>query len=206
MVGIVSDKVTDASWAEFVLAVQTRFQRNQHTVLLSKLYHISQTGTVEDYVQMFSDLVDQISAYEIHPDPLHYLTRFLDGLTPAVRVLVAIQQPVDLDNAYTMALLYEELEEGNNPWSAQFVTPPPPRRWHSSSPSTSVSPAPPLPAPPTRWVSKSVEEKRVMKLAIHLMTSGRSSRLTEEQKECYVCGEKWGRERQCKTSIQLHVV
>ena len=23
---------------------------------------------------------------------------------------------------------------------------------------------------------------------------------------CYVCGEKWGREHQCKTSIQLHVV
>jgi hypothetical protein len=109
-------------------------------------------------------LVDQISAYEAHPDPLRYLTRFLDGLTPAVRVLVAIQQPVDLDAAYTMALLYEELGDGSNPWSAQFVTPPPPprrsRRWHSSTPSTSVSPDPPLPAPPTRWVSKSVEEKK----------------------------------------------
>jgi hypothetical protein len=67
---------------------------------------------MEDYVQRFSALVDAISAYETHPDPLHYLTRNLDGLKPAVRVLVAIQQPADLDAAFTMALLYEELGEG----------------------------------------------------------------------------------------------
>jgi hypothetical protein len=54
--------------------------RNQHIVLLWRLYHISQTGTVEDYVQRFFDLVDQLSAYDTHLDPLHYLTRFLDGL------------------------------------------------------------------------------------------------------------------------------
>jgi hypothetical protein len=41
---------SNASWVEFVLAVQTRFQRNQHTVLLRKLYHISQTGTIENYL------------------------------------------------------------------------------------------------------------------------------------------------------------
>jgi hypothetical protein len=81
--------------------------RNQHIVLIRRLYHIAQTGTVEDYVQRFSALVDSISAYETHLDPLHYLTCFLDGLKPAVRVLVAIQQPTDLEAAFTMALVYE---------------------------------------------------------------------------------------------------
>jgi hypothetical protein len=44
--------------------------------------------------------------------PVHYITKFLDGLKPTVRVLVAIQQPATLDAAYTLALLYEELGDG----------------------------------------------------------------------------------------------
>lgn len=67
-------------------------------------------------MQRFFDLVDQISAYDTHPNPLNYLTCFLDGLKPAVRVLVAI--PADLDSAYTMALLYEELGDGCTPWNS----------------------------------------------------------------------------------------
>jgi hypothetical protein len=34
--------------------------------------------------------VDAISPYDLHPDPLYYLTRFLDGLKLFVHVLVAI--------------------------------------------------------------------------------------------------------------------
>jgi hypothetical protein len=97
------------SWTGFVAAVLTRFGRNQHQVLVRRLFHISRTSTIADYVQRFSQLMDQIAAYETKPDPVHYTTRFLDGLKPAVHVLVAIQQPPDLDTAYSLALLYEEL-------------------------------------------------------------------------------------------------
>ena len=100
-------KKPQETWEEFVAAVQGRFMRNQHRVLLRRLFHISQTGTVEDYVRRFTDLIDQIAAFDPHPDPLNHLTRFLDGLKPTVRILVAIQQPEMLDSAYTMALLYE---------------------------------------------------------------------------------------------------
>jgi hypothetical protein len=100
------------TWSGFVAAVLTRFGRNQHQVLVRRLFHISQNSTVADYVQRFSQLMDQIAAYETRPDPVHYTTRFLDGLKPAVRVLVAIQQPPDLDTSYSLALLYEELGEG----------------------------------------------------------------------------------------------
>jgi hypothetical protein len=84
-------KCPQATWAEFIQAVQARFMRNQYQVLLCRLYHISQTSTVEEYVQQFSDLMDQISAYEAHPNQLNYLTCFLDGLRPGMHVLVAIQ-------------------------------------------------------------------------------------------------------------------
>jgi hypothetical protein len=62
-------------WPEFVLAVLVRC-----------LFHICQVTTVEDYLQRFSQLMDRISAYETHPDPIHYIRRFLDGLKPAMCV------------------------------------------------------------------------------------------------------------------------
>jgi hypothetical protein len=70
-----------------------------------RLIHISQTTIVEDYVAQFSALMDQIAAYESCPNPMHYTTKFLDGLKPGVRLLVAIQLPRDLDTAYSLALL-----------------------------------------------------------------------------------------------------
>jgi hypothetical protein len=47
--------------------------------------------------------MDQIAAYEVKSDHVHYTTKFLDGLKSAVRVLVAIQQPPDLDTAYSLS-------------------------------------------------------------------------------------------------------
>jgi hypothetical protein len=83
-------KYPEATWAEFVAAVLIRFMRNQHQVLLRQLYRISQTSTVEYYVHRFSDLIDAILAYEMHPNYLNYLTQFLNGLKPTIRALVAI--------------------------------------------------------------------------------------------------------------------
>ena len=52
-------KKPSASWEEFVQAVQGRFLRNQHQVLLRRLLHLTQMGSVEEYVKQFSELVDQ---------------------------------------------------------------------------------------------------------------------------------------------------
>jgi hypothetical protein len=191
-------KSPQAGWQEFVQAVMVRFMRNQHQILLRRLFRISQTDSVEDYVQRFSDLVDQISAYEPNPDSLRNLTRFLDGLKPAVRVLVAIQQPDSLDAAFTMALLYEELGDGSNPLNLQSTY-----RVHRQP----VLPPPP-PLPPTKWVSRSVEAK---KQSEHLRPSSddRWTSLKAYRKArglCYVCGERWGRDHQCKGAVPLHLV
>jgi hypothetical protein len=127
--------------------------------------------------------MDQIAAYETKPDPMHYTTRFLDGLKPVVRVLVAIHQPPDLDTAYSLALLYEELGEG------------PPQLQSASSPSfPSRRPVSQfVPPPPAKWVSHSVEEWRATE----------SSRSAQDDKWanlkayckskglCFTCGERW---------------
>lgn len=179
--------------------MQARFNRIQHQVLARRLIHICQTSTVEDYVRRFSDLVDRLSVHETNPDPIHYTTKFLDGLKPAVRVLVALQQPQNLDTAYTLALLYEELGDSSSSSSDSGSTS---RKQHMVQ-----EPAIP-PAPPARWISRTVEDKR----------QAEGGRSTNDEKWstlkayrrskglCFICGEKWGKDHQCKTSIQLHVV
>jgi hypothetical protein len=146
-------------WTKFVAAVITHFGRNQHQVLVCRMFHISQTSTVADYVHRFAQLMDQIAAYELHPDPIHYTTRFLDGLKPAVRVLVAIQQPPNLVAAYSLALLYEELGDSALPLPSSGRTSGSNRRYQQ----VPVAAAPP--PPPAKWISRIVEEKRLQELA-----------------------------------------
>ena len=134
---------------------------------------------------MFSYLYDQLSAYEESPDPLHYVTRFLDGLKPQVRLAVAIQKPCDLDTAYELALLHEELGEGQG----------------SGTPVIShrKANALPLPLPPTHKPRVPEEKKQ-------LPTEDKLSALKSfihAKGLCFVCGDKWSREHQCKPSVQL---
>ena len=73
---------------------------------MRQLLHMWQTGGVADYVECFTGLVDQLAAYESHPDPLHYTMRFIDGLRD-VKATVLIRWPSDLDTAYVLAQLQE---------------------------------------------------------------------------------------------------
>ena len=111
-------KYPQGSWDDFCLAHQARFGRNQHATLLRRMFHVRQSTTVEAYVEEFSQLMDQLSAYGHHPDPLYYVTRFMDGLQASVRLMVAIQLPSDLDTAYQLALLHEELGDGSTPFNS----------------------------------------------------------------------------------------
>lgn len=84
----------------------------------------------------FSALMDQITAYQSHPDPVYYVTKFLDRLKPVVRLLVAIQKPVDLDAAYSLSLLYEELGDDSSILGGTIPSPPVPRRSFQPPPSS----------------------------------------------------------------------
>ena len=189
----VQRKSPNISWSEFCCNLQSRFGRNQHQTLLRQLFRIAQTSTVADYVDRFADLYDQLSAYEEIPNTLHYTTRFLDGLKPGVRVAVALQKPKDLDSAYDLALLHEELGEG--------VT-------HINSPAGVRSgPFPlPLPLPSKPRVS---EDRRQSDTLKPTTTDDKLSALRAYRKSkglCFVCGEKWSRDHVCKSTVQLHFV
>jgi len=117
--------------------------------------------------------------------------------------MVAIQQPKDLDTAYTLALIYEELGDGTN--SCSNI----PSATGSASRRQAMSHAPPPPpAPPARWVSRSVEEKCQAEgnrpSNDDKWTSLKAYRRSKGL--CFICGEKWGKDHRCKPSIQLNIV
>lgn len=80
-----------ASWLEPVQGRAPRASWEEHQQFIRRLFHISQNSKVSDYVDKFSKLYD----------PLHYVTRIMDGLKPALNVQVAIQKKTrDWDSTY----------------------------------------------------------------------------------------------------------
>jgi hypothetical protein len=66
-------------------------------------------GSVADYIEKFASLMDHLAAYESSTDPLHYTMKFIDGLCDDLKASVLIQRPSDLDTAYVLAQLQEEV-------------------------------------------------------------------------------------------------
>ena len=105
----VAKRLKQSSWSEFSSMLLERFGRDQQESLIQQLYHIRQTTTVADYVERFSELVDQLIAYEHSTDPMYYTIRFMDGLRDDIRSTVLVQHPSTLDTACSLALLQEEV-------------------------------------------------------------------------------------------------
>uniref|UniRef100_A0ACD5XV49 Uncharacterized protein n=1 Tax=Avena sativa TaxID=4498 RepID=A0ACD5XV49_AVESA len=86
----IKSSIRKYTWSEFSQEVISRFGRNQHQSLIRRLYKLVQTGSVAYYIHEFAELIDQLASYEDRQDNLHYVTRFIAGLKPKVRMLVAI--------------------------------------------------------------------------------------------------------------------
>ena len=193
-------RVPNVTWEEFCHLLQNRFGRNLHQSILRKFFHISQMGTVEEYVEQFSDLFDQLAAYENSPNSVHYVTRFMEGLKPSIKLAVGIQQPTDLDTAYQLALLHEELGMGSggsviaasSRRATAFPLPPPPVLSSSSSSTNRAS-----------------DEKRNTDPLRKPGTDDKWGALRAYRRAkglCYVCGERWSKDHVCKQEVQLHIV
>jgi hypothetical protein len=95
---------------ELCRLLHERFGRDQHEALIRQLFHIRQVGSMADYVEHFSALVDQLAAYETVDNLLYYAMRFIDGLRDDIKPMVMIQRPVTLDSACALVLVQEALD------------------------------------------------------------------------------------------------
>lgn len=48
------------------------------------------TGSIQEYIDKFVDLVEQLSAYTPNPDSLSYVTRFVDGLRDDICAVILV--------------------------------------------------------------------------------------------------------------------
>jgi hypothetical protein len=165
----------------------------------SAIFHIRQTSCVTDYVDQFSQLVDQLNAYQPNADFLYYTTKFIDGLRDDVRFAVLMQRPHDLDIAYVLAQLQEEVREANKS-----------RDYKTSSKGFNKYP----------FVASMGTDSRVpvpSKLEVSIPKVPTKSHSTEDKLAtlyayrkakglCYKCGLIYARSHKCAETVQLHLV
>jgi hypothetical protein len=106
----VDRRLRTASWSEICSWIHDHFGRDQHESLIRQLFHIKQITSVQDYIDRFTELVDQLVAYEHSFGHRYYTTRFVDGLKDEIKSVILVQWHVDLDTACSLALLHQEAE------------------------------------------------------------------------------------------------
>ncbi|CAD6211893.1 unnamed protein product [Miscanthus lutarioriparius] len=190
----VEDQLESTTWPDFCAQLLTRFARDEHELLIRRLFQIRQSGPVSEYIDDFVALVDQLKAYAKHPDPLYYTQRFVDGLRDEIKAVILVQRPTTLDTACVLAQLQEE---------AMGLSKRPYRRYDSKPVWTGALPLPP---PPPKLADGEVKRltdtphSTVEEKFQSLRASRRARGL------CIRCGAKWSRDHKCSEVVQLHLV
>jgi hypothetical protein len=183
----VRKKIASLDWISFTTLLSTRFGRDRHQLLLRQFYTIKQTSSVADYIERFDILMNHLVSYSDTTHPLYFLTRFVEGLRADIRSVVMVQRPTDLDTACSLALLQEEVTEGETllpdrvPEQRYITFPRKPPPLQITAPPSSVS----RPSD-----SRGIDVAR---------NSGNDKmnalrRYRKAKGLCYKCGEKWGPE------------
>jgi hypothetical protein len=166
------------------------------------LFHFKQFGSIQAYIDSFSELVDQLVAYEHSVEDQHYfIARFVDGLKDEIKSVVLVQRPINLDSAYTLALLQEEAESGCRKELRK------PEFMYKPKPLPRTVPLP-LPSPPKAdkaagtsvLPDRRVEANQVDGKVVALRAYHRARRL------CQYYAEKWSRGHKCAPTVQLQAV
>jgi hypothetical protein len=93
------------NWSELCSWIHDCFGHDQHEILIRHLYCMKQLGSMQEYINKFSELIDQLNAYNCSVDPLFYTTKFIDGLLEDIRSVIVVQRPPNLDIVCCLALL-----------------------------------------------------------------------------------------------------
>jgi hypothetical protein len=159
---------------------------------------------VQEYIDKYTGLVEQLIAYGHNTNPLYYAMRFVDDLRADIRAAVNLQRPATLDTACMLALLQEELVD---PVRWRDIRRPEPFTFAKAAPRGPI----PLPLPPPRLER---QDKPATPGAVPNDRRGRGiesklNTLRDYRRAhglCIHCGEKWSCDHKCLDTVQLHVL
>jgi hypothetical protein len=192
-------KITVLDWISFTSLLSTRFGRDRHQLLIRQFYTIKQTSSVAEYIERFDVLMNHLVSYSDTTHPFYFLTRFIEGLRADIRAVVMVQRPTDLDTACSLALLQEEVAEGELPFPSKqeqrYIAFP---RKSIASTSASASPA---------VAGRAVDSRGIEAARTNNPDKYNALRAYRKAKGlCFKCGERWGHDHTCPQTVQLHVV
>jgi hypothetical protein len=200
----VERSVRSITWEKFCTLVHDRFGRDQHEAIIRQLFHIQQSGSVSEYVEQFSSIVDQLVAYESGANPLYYAMWFVDGLKENIRKVVMIQMPGDLDLACAFAMVQEEASDTSRRKDYRRADS---YSYRSASKPVALSLGPPRYDKP---LSQAVgEDTYVLDQQKSESTDDEIKALRQYRRACGLrdrCAEKWVFGHKCAPTVQLHVV
>lgn len=187
------------SWKALCQAVIERFEKDQYNHLVRQFFHIKQSGTVAEYVEVFDELVHQILAHDPAFNPSVITTRFVDGLKPEIKVVVLIHRPKDLDTASSLAILQEEVLMGTSSRELKKFEAPAKAtpKWGNNS--HAHKPPDPVMTEERKFSGSSRSKPSNDRIAA-LMAYRKAKGL------CYKCGAKWGPQHTCSEQVPLHLV
>jgi hypothetical protein len=90
------------------------------TICLDIFFHIKQTATVSEYIEQFSEVVQQLHAHDPTIAQSVITNRFVDGLKKEIRAVIMVHRPQDLDAASSLALLQEEATQDSVPRKSEL--------------------------------------------------------------------------------------
>jgi hypothetical protein len=114
-----------------------------------------------------------------------------------VRALVDVQLPQDLQKAYTIACVHEEVSDNCSPWTpAPAMTTRRAISW-----TTPVKPEKLLEEKKPTEVFKQPDTRQTVDDKFSALKSYRRAKGL-----CFMCGERWWKEHKCQPTVQLHVM
>lgn len=132
-----------------------------------------------------------------------FLTWFIEGLRADIRAMVLIQRPPDLDTSCSLALLQEEVTDGEATMRATFNQMP----FLRSVPTSTAPSAVAFPRPTAPIVT--AEDRRGTDAARPPSDGSKIATLHNFRRTrglCFKCGERWGKDHTCPATVQIHFV
>ncbi|VFQ76597.1 unnamed protein product [Cuscuta campestris] len=180
-----------ASWADFLVAVQQRFDPNYYENYVGLLSKLTQTSSVLDYQTTFESLLNKVSGV---PEAT-LISMFVAGLKQPVQRELNLRNPTTLQSAFALA---RELSACHQEAAVTFGTSQR-RPWPNRPPpsSASILPTPPpqtrtapgLPKPPDRPFPGNLP----------VVTVSPAEKVERSKKGlCWWCEEKWDRSHNCR--------